>query len=245
MPSSKRGTSEEPLRVSVSCIAELIKSPNRSADSVATLLRPFKFNKRGEGFARSGYYQPALRAIRSYHSTGNDGRVLDDAISELQSKAAKADKKWERVKFEKNVDAINAYRAIYGKRRFRVLTNHRIGYPVGKVVFTAQPDLWVLDEDAGIQVLLKIGITKKQPSYVDILLTVIRKAAVASGYTDVRARNVVYLNVTTGKEMICEGGLTRFNRTFTFIARTIAAAWENVTPPDTTHRAVKTRAASA
>jgi hypothetical protein len=125
------------------------------------------------------------------------------------------------------------------------LTNHRIGYKVGKVVFTAQPDLWVMDEDEGIQVLLKIGITKKQSSYVDILLTVIRKAAVGTGYTEVRARNVVYLNITTGKEMICEGGLTRFNRTFEFIARTIAAAWNNVTPPEPKRGGTKAQAASA
>lgn len=234
-----------PVRVSVSCLAELIKSPNRSADSVARLLRPFKYNKRGEGFARTAYYKPTFTAIRSYHSNGNDSRIFDAAIVELRTKATKADDKLERVKFEKNIDAVAAYRTIYGKRRFRVLPNHRISYPVGKVVFTAQPDLWVMDEDAGIQVLLKIGITKKQPSYVDILLTVIRKAAIASGYTDVRAKNVVYLNVTTGKEMICEGGLKRFNRTFVFIARTIVAAWNHVTPPEPTQGKTKAQGASA
>jgi hypothetical protein len=245
MPSSQQGTSQTPIRVSVSCLAELIKSPGRSADSIARLLRPFKFNKRGEGFARSAYYKPTLTAIRSYHSNGNDGKVFDAAIVELRNKATKTEDELEKVKFEKNVDAIAAYRAIYGKRRFRVLPNHRIGYSVGKVVFTAQPDLWVMDEDAGIQVLLKIGITKKQASYIDILLTVIRKAAVASGYTEVRARNVVYLNVTTGKEMICEGGLKRFNRTFEFIARTITNAWNKVTPPEPTRAGTKSQAASA
>jgi hypothetical protein len=245
MPSSNKEASKAPVRVSVSCLAELIKLPNRSADSIARLLRPFKFNKRGEGFARSAYYKPTLTAIRSYHSNGNDVKIFDAAIIELRNKATKTDDKLEKVKSEKNIDAIAAYRTIYGKRRFRVLTNHRIGYLVGKVVFTPQPDLWVMDEDAGIQVLLKIGITKKQPSYVDILLTVIRKAAVASGYTDVRAKNVVYLNVTTGKEMICEGGLTRFNRTFVFIARAIAAAWNSVTPPEPTRGGTKAQAASA
>lgn len=222
-----------------------MKSPNRSTDSIARLLRPFKYNKRGEGFVRSGYYQKALKAIRSYHSNANDPNVFDAAILELRDKAKKAGEKWQRVKFEKNIDAIGAYRAIYGKRHFRVLTNHRLGYPVGKVVFTAQPDLWVLDEDEDIQVLLKIGITKRQPSYVDILLTVIRKAAIATGYTEVRARNVVYLNVTTGKEMVCESGLKRFNRTFDFIARTISQTWKNVTPPETNRTGTKSQAASA
>ena len=233
---------EVPVRVSVSCLAELMKSPNRSAESFESLLRPFKYNRRGEGFARSGYYQHALAAIRNYHSHGNDPKVFDAALTELRGKTAK--EKWERVKYEKNGDAIEAYRAIYGKRRFRVQTNHRIGYRIGQVVFTAQPDLWVFDEDEGIQVLLKIGITKKQASYVDMLLTVMRKAAVSSGYTDIRAKNVLYLNVTTGKEMICESGLTRFNRTFAFIARNIAKAWPNVTPPETTS-GTKSHAASA
>jgi len=243
--SASKEAPDAPIRVSVSCLAELIKSPDRSADSIARLLRPFKFNKRGEGFARSAYYKPTLTAIRSYHSHGNDGKVFDDAIAELRNKIPKAKNELEEVKFEKNIDAINAYRSIYGKRRFRVLPNHRIGYTVEKVLFTAQPDLWVMDEDAGIQVLLKIGMAKKQLSYVDILLTVIRKAAVASGYTDVRARNVVYLNVTTGKEVICVGGLARFNRTFVFIARTIAVAWKNVTPPEPTQGGSKAHAASA
>ena len=82
------------------------------------------------------------------------------------------------------------------------------------------------------QVLLKIGIAKKKASYVDILLTIIRKAAISSGYR-VRARNVVYLNVTTGKEMICESSLKRFNRTFNAIAREIAKAWPSVTASPT------------
>jgi hypothetical protein len=139
MPSSNKEASKAPVRVSVSCLAELIKLPNRSADSIARLLRPFKFNKRGEGFARSAYYKPTLTAIRSYHSNGNDVKIFDAAIIELRNKATKTDDKLEKVKSEKNIDAIAAYRTIYGKRRFRVLTNHRIGYLVGKVVFTPQP----------------------------------------------------------------------------------------------------------
>jgi hypothetical protein len=222
----QRKTHEATVRVSVSCLAELMNSPNRSFES---LLRPYKFNKRGKGFARSGYYQRAIAAIRNYHSNGNDPKIFQTALLELRRKPATGDENWRRVKYEKNAAAIEAYSATYGKRHFRVLTNHRIGYPIGQVVFTAQPDLWV--EEEGTQVLVKIGIAKKQSSYVDMLLTVMRKAAVSSGHRNIRARNVVYLNVTTGKEMICESSLTRFNRTFAFIARNIAKAWPNVTPP--------------
>src|ERR1700734_1892820 len=95
-------TAEVPVRVSVSCLAELMKSPNRSDESVALLLRPFKFNTRGEGFARSGYYQHALAAIRNYHSNGNDLKVFDGALADLRSKAATAKEDWRSVKYEKN-----------------------------------------------------------------------------------------------------------------------------------------------
>jgi hypothetical protein len=56
------------------------------------------------------------------------------------------------------------------------------------------------------------------------LLTVIRKAAVGSGHR-VRARNVVYLDVASGRELICRGNLTHLNRTFQAQAREIAAVW--------------------
>src|ERR1035438_5871588 len=92
-------TTDAPVRVSVSCLAELMNSPNRSVESV---LRPHKFNKRGEGFARSGYYQYALAAIRNHHSSGNDPNVFNAALLELRSKAATADEKWRRVKRAKN-----------------------------------------------------------------------------------------------------------------------------------------------
>jgi len=90
-----------------------MNSPNRSVESV---LLPHKFNKRGAGFVRSGYYQYALAAIRDHHSNGNDPKVFKAALAELRSKAATANEKWRRIKCEKNADAIEAYGAIYGKR---------------------------------------------------------------------------------------------------------------------------------
>ena len=123
-------TADTPVRVSVSCLAELMKSPNRSAESVALLLRPFKYNTRGEGFARSGYYQHVLKAIRSYHSNGNDPRSSTlrwrICIAKLRRR-----KRIGECEVRKNGDAIEAYRTIYGKRRFHVLRNHRIGMKSG------------------------------------------------------------------------------------------------------------------
>ena len=218
-------TKDAPFKVPVSCVADFVNSPGRSAES---LLRPYKYNKRGEGFARSSYYQQAIKAIRNHHRSGRDPKVFRAALLELRKKADTTQKRGERLKLEKNAQAIEAYQRVYQDRNFVALKNRRLAYRIGQVVVTAQPDFWV--EENGTQVLLKIGIVKKKSSYVDILLTVIRKAAISGGYR-VRAKNVVYLNITTGKEMICRSSLRQFNRTFVAIACNIAKAWPNVTPP--------------
>jgi hypothetical protein len=213
------------MKVSVSCLAEILSSPNRS---IASVLRAFKYPNLGEGAGRSAYYRRALNAIRKYHTGSNDKGIFDRAVAELQKDIDEAQNRNDRIKCEKNIVAINLYKRVYGDRHFRILPNRRIAYRIGRVLITAQPDLWV--EENGIQVLVKIGVSKKQISYIDILLTLIRKAAVSSGYRSVRPRNVVYLNVTTGHELICTAGLVRFNRTFKAVAREIARAWPNVHP---------------
>ena len=213
------------IRVSMSCLANFVTSPGRSAES---RLRPFKYNKRGEGFARSVYYQLALHTIRAYHRADNDPGVLDAALLEIRTRADRAVQARERVKLEHNASAIAAYRKIYGKRRFKILPNRRLEYLIGGIVVTAQPDLWV--EENGTQVLLKIGMAKHSVSYIEMLLAVLRKGAVGSRHK-IRAKNIVYLNVSAAKEMICSGGLTRFNRTFAAAAKEIARAWPNTTNP--------------
>jgi len=210
------------VRVSMSCLAEFVSSYGRSAES---RLRPYKFNKRGEGFARSSYYQYALRTIRAYHSEGNDPAVFERDMLEMRTRADKATENWERTKFERNISAVEAYRRIYGNRKFNILPNRRLEYRIGGIVITAQPDLWA--EEQGTQVLLKIGMARHKISYVDMLLSLLRKAAVSGGFK-IRARNIVYLNVSTGREMICSGGLARFNSTFAAGAREIAGIWQRI-----------------
>jgi hypothetical protein len=229
MPVQNLNRDDAPFKIPVSCIADFVSSPGRATES---LIRPYKFSQRGEGAGRSSYYRFAINAIRHYHNSGRDLRVFQVALAELQKKSDSAKERKDRVKYEKNMVAIDLYQRVYRNRDFKVLPNHRIAYRLGQIRVTAQPDLWV--EENGTQVLLKIGVSKKKPSYVDVLLTIIRKAAVSSGHKRVRAKNVVYLNVSTGREMICTSSLTRFNRTFRAIGREIARAWPKVTPKPAT-----------
>ena len=150
------------IRISASCLAEYATSSGRSVES---LLRPFKFKKSGEGLARSSYYQSAINAIRLYHSRGNDLTVFRDARLALRERAEKSVKPLERVRCERNIDAIIAYSHIYKDRKFSVLANHRIEYRLDRVLVTTQPDLWVQEDNA--QVLLKIGVPRKNRAYID------------------------------------------------------------------------------
>jgi hypothetical protein len=143
----------------------------------------------------------------------------------MRTRAGKATQSWERTKFERNISALEAYKRIYGNRKFKILSNRRLEYQIAGIVVTAQADLWA--EEQGTQVLLKIGMARHKISYVDMLLSLLRKAAVSGGHK-IRARNIVYLNVSNGKELICSGGLTRFNRTFAAAAREIAGVWPTI-----------------
>lgn len=210
------------LRVSMSCLAEYVISYGRSPEA---RLRPFKFHKHGEGLARSSYYQFALSTIRACHSAGNDAAVFERELLELHARADRSTDLRERTKVERNISAIETYKKIYGKRKFTILTNRRLQYLVSGIIVTAQPDLWV--EEDGTQVLLKIGLAQHKISYVDMLLALLRKAAVSGGYK-IRAKNIVYVNVSTKTEMICSGALTRFNTTFAAAAREIATLWPTI-----------------
>src|SRR6267154_75743 len=102
---SQKGRRRDPggIRVSMSCLADFVTSYGRSAES---RLRPFKFNKRGEGLARASYYQYALQTIRNYHSQGNDPAVFERALLEMRTRADNATENRERTKFEHNAGAV-------------------------------------------------------------------------------------------------------------------------------------------
>lgn len=212
-------SSEIPIRIPMSCLAETI---TRAGRSLKSLLGPYKFQHGVKGVARTTYYQPALRIIRDYHRSGNSREVLNKGIFELKTRENSATNRTQRKKFAQNIEAIEAYHAVYGGRRFRLLPCRCLLYQIGSVTVKAQPDLWV--EEGKEQVLLKIGMARHGTSYIDIMLSLLRKAAVSNKYK-IRAKNFVYLNVKTGKEMICSGGLVRFNRTFKAASDHIAQIW--------------------
>src|SRR5947207_15930973 len=123
--SDTKNRDEGPFKVPVSCLADFVSSPGRSFES---LLRPYKYNRRGEGAGRSGYYRPALNAVRRFHTAGNDERVFKAALLEFQKRVDGATEERDRMKFQKNIRALELYHRVYKDRKFQVLPNHRIAY---------------------------------------------------------------------------------------------------------------------
>jgi hypothetical protein len=216
----------EPIRISASGFAEFVTSSSRSR---ANKLRPFKFRNKGEGAGRSSYYQWALKAIRAYHRANQDEKVFERALEEIQHALGGTAKRLASTKLKQNQMAIEAYREMYGKRRFVIRKNHRLACKIGPVTVTAQPDLWV--EENGTNVLLKIGLAKKGTEFVNVLLFIIHKAAVASGY-GIDARNVVYLDIDSGIERTCDDR-GNYSSLFRAGAREIATVWPTVLGPTT------------
>lgn len=218
----------EPIKLAATGFAEYVTSSPTTRD---TKLRAFKYKHKGEGAGRSGYYAFALRTIVRFHRSDRDRGILESARKELLAGLPNAKTHLARTKIQRNISALESYARLYGERRFKVLANHRISHQQGEVTVTAQPDLWVSEDD--VEVLIKVGVTRKKSIETDMLLHIIRKAAIRHGYR-VRARNVVYLDITTGQERICASRINRFNRTFAAAAKCIANVWPTIKEPGTT-----------
>jgi hypothetical protein len=206
----------------VSCLAEYVTRGGRSPESI---LRPYKFRDRGEGLARIVFRPPVVNVIRKYYKLDSNSGVFDSAIADWQKKADATDKRSLRAKLHSNIVALNSFRRHYQDRDFKVLPIHRISCQVGPLVFTALPDLWVKVKDR--EILIKIGFGKKNRSYVDIVLAVMRRAALVHGHR-IRQHNAVYLNVRTGEELAGRFAYRRVALTLAGAAREIAETWPKV-----------------
>jgi len=221
-----------PIVISASCVATFL---NASPGSRLRKLIPFKYKNVGEGAGRSGYYRPMISAVPEFHRTENEFAVFQRVISEMT--LIEQDRSLlpiQRSKGRSNIDAIRAYYRIYGERRFEFLPRRRLWFTIDQVMVTAQPDMWVIDE-TGKQVIFKIGAAKSKPrDYIDFMLHLMRKAAAAQRErigARISSKNIVWLNVATGEEVISHLPLTHFNRTIENACREISQLWPLVPDP--------------
>jgi hypothetical protein len=209
--------------LSVSCLAEYITRGNRSPESI---LRPYKFKDLGEGRARIVFHPPVLTVIRRFYKSNRDAKVISAAIADWESKADKTDKKSVRSKLHSNIKGLRLFLSRYENREFESLPGRKISCLIEQLVFNASPDLWVRAN--GRELLIKVGFGKKGRSYVDVVLAVMRRAALMHGYR-VRQREALYLNLRTGEEMFPRFSYKQIAVTLSTAARQIERIWPRVT----------------
>jgi len=211
------------LQLPVSCLAEYATRGGRSPESV---LRPYKFRGAGEGIARILFRPPVVAIIRRYFKLNRDAKVFENALADWHVRADATAKKGQRSKLQSNISALTLFRLQYARREFEILPAHKISYQIGQIVFTASPDLWVREN--GQEHLIKIGFGKRSRSYIDILLAVMRRAALAHRHR-IRPRNAVYLSVLTGEELVSRFAYRDLALTLAAAASEIVKAWPKVT----------------
>jgi len=227
------------LTLPVSCLAEYATGGSRSRTSI---LRPYKFRKDGEGHARTTFYPPVLTAIRKFYKSGKKQNVLDEAIRDWEKRAEATENKALKTKLRGDAKALQSFRKLYGARDFMILPTHRITYRIGNITWKAAPDLWVREN--GIEVLIKVGFASKTRSYTDVLLAVIRSAALLNKHR-VRRENAVYLDARTGEERFCRFPISRLRHTLLAASREIANIWDRVTPASTTTKTMRAAAGTS
>jgi hypothetical protein len=226
------------LALPVSCLAEFVTGGSRSPISI---LRPYKFRKDAEGRARTTFYPPVLTAIRKFYKSGKRKSIFDDAIHEWEKRAEATENKALKTKLHGDAKALQSFHKLYAARDFMILPIPRITCRIGSVTWKAAPDLWVREN--GIEVLIKLGFSSKTRSHTDVLLAVIRAAALLNNHRAKR-ENVVYLDARTGEERICRFPISRLRHTLLTASREIAEIWDSVTPA-VASRAVKKMSAAA
>jgi hypothetical protein len=194
------------IKITVKGLAKFMTNGPASQRKV---LRNFKFPK-PEGFVQTIYYGEARRAIRDYHSKGNDPATLARAIEDLRVEADRATGQ-AQTRLEHNIRAVEGYLKHFANRRLTVLETPRLGYSHQNVAVGATPDLFV--EEKGREKLIKLELVK-------IILQVMYEAAVSNGIR-VRPQDVIYLDASRAVQH--KGAKVRARLT-----REIEAACENI-----------------
>jgi hypothetical protein len=207
----------------VSCLAAFVAKGGRSPESI---LRPYKFRENAEGRARIICHPPAIALIRRFYKLGKDVMVLDSATAEWRRKVCATDNRSVHARLLSNIVAIDSFRVHLADRDFEILPIHRISCQVGPLVFAASPDLWV--KENGEERLIRIGFGKKDRSYIDTLLIIMRRAAIIRGH-NILPQNAVYLHASTGQELVSRFSYGGMVLTLTAAAREIAETWPKVT----------------
>lgn len=178
------------IKISAKAFAEFVLGgPGKKASTVRYLLKP----QSTEAQIVMRYYSRAVQIIRGYHDSENNTALLRSEIQGLQKKSEIAESSQARTKILNNLRAIETYMAMYGERKWKIVTCPRIYHSSSSVRISATPDL-AISEGKRLR-LVKLGVRKQSedPEVVRLMLRVIFQAA--SGKMEISPQDVVFFDV--------------------------------------------------
>ncbi len=223
------GNAEGIPQLPMSCLAEFVTRGRRNPESV---LRPFKFRELAEGKARIIFRPPLLGVIRRFYRSGRKVEVLQEAAAAWQEMAEASDKKAVRSRHRSNIKSLEFFWRRFADREFEIMPMNRTTCTIEQIVFTATPDLWA--KVKGRELLIKFGFAKRKRSYAEVIVLVMRRAALLQGHR-VRQRDAIYMNVSTGEQITAGFTFRQAALTLSNAAKEIAKVWPRIsrlpTPP--------------
>jgi hypothetical protein len=208
------------IRIPMTCIADYLTKVSKSP---AARIRPFKFP--AAGVIPTIYYAATFRTIDKFHTNANDPAVPSIAIKDMRRRALSATSRQAKDKFLNNAKAIEAYMALYGARKFKILRKPNWVLRIGNLEVKARPD--ILATEGNRMYVFKVGAARQSPRYIDILLSLLRKAAAANHYP-VKSRDVIYMNIRKQSEIRASGGLLALDAPVLAAAADIENIWPTV-----------------
>ena len=188
-------------------------------------LRDFKFPK-PEGAVQAAYYAEARRAIRDYHSGGNNPSVLVKTVNHLRIKAYQAQGQ-AVTRLDHNIRALESYLRHFSHRRFSVLSPPRLKYIYSNVAVSALPDLHVQEKGHQKVIKLELGTVTPDPQMINIILQVMYEAARSAGLS-IRPQDVIYLDASRATQHKGAKIRTRLKRDIEAACESIEALWPSI-----------------
>src|SRR5579862_4761076 len=147
------------MKISVKILADFMLAGDSRRRSI---VRDSKFPKMKDGTPKPQIvrYSEARAAIRDYHESGNDIRVLLTEVENLTKKKIDHPEK-DGSRIDDNIRAIKAYITHFSRNAFVILKSPRPIYAFGQVEVSAKPDLYV--EENGIRKLIKLDFNQHAP----------------------------------------------------------------------------------
>jgi len=213
------------MKISVKVLADFMLATDARRRSI---IRDSKFPRLKDGKPKPQIvrYSEARSAIRDYHESGNDIRVLITQIEKLTRKKAEHPEK-DAARIDDNIRAIKAYMAQFSKNEFSVLTTPKPIYALGQMEVSATPDLYV--EENGVRKLIKLDFNQQTPKdgAVEIVLKVMYEAGF-NHQLGVKPKDVVYLDVLRQTHHTGAKLNKRLKKDVDAALTTIQEMWENI-----------------